>query len=606
MPGLVGVTVQGAYVVRPGVYSLIDASEMVPSRPGPGGIVAALASSDGGDPNLVYEFRTFQEAAAVLRGGSGLSLMARIFRPHSELPGASLVRFIRVGSPSQAELETTGLRFISRDYGRHTNGIALTIESTEQEDRTPRTWAITVEKPADGYRRRYTLGKALWVASSAAEGRLTFDHVAQVAQLWENDDLAATFEYPTDQATLVNLAAWLSSRPGWSARVQGDPALPVRCLDDPPFWEASPINGSGTELLAQQGALVWLLERQDLVLRAEPRPDFPPALAAFSERGPKRKPEWEDWTRYGALSPCPQTYLSGGSGVAADLLAPSDWVEPLVRLLAVEANHLFVASSDPAVHALALQHCQDAASARRKRWRILYAGGGPLEAEEDALAAAQDLDGPVVYAWNGTTVRNPLTGLPEQFGGIGAAAQLCGAAAGSFESEPLTNKPLQSEGLEVPAPNDTTLERLLLGGVTPLAPDPVTGRATIVQALTTYQGGANVAFRKLQGLRIQHAIYRMWQRVLSRFVGYPLDLVTGRLIRGAASGALDQVVRTPQNPGGFLTPGFKEGKEIPAWQNLQVVGDGVDAWILTVEVHPVGETDYILTTTKLTPVQILL
>lgn len=605
MPGLVGVVVQGASVVRPGVYSIVDASEMVPSRPGPGGIVAVLASSDGGDPNLVYEFRNFQEASAVLRGGPGLSLLSRIFRPHSELPGASLVRFIRVGSPTQAEIERAGLRFLSRDFGRHTNGIAITVESEEQGDRTPQTWIVTVEKPADGYRKRYRVGKGLWVRSTASEARLTFDHVARVAHLWEEGSVAATFEYPTDQATLVNLSAWLSGRPGWSARVQGDALLPVRCLDDPYPWEAPAITSGGTELPAQQGALIWILERQDPVLTAEPLP-YEPERMTLRGRGPKKQLEWDETARFRSLSRCPQTYLTGGSGVAADYLAPSDWVEPLDRLLAVEVQHLFVGSSDPAVQALALQHCQDAASARRKRWRILYTGGPPGETEEDALNAAQDLDGPVAYVWNGTILRNPLTGSPEQFGGLGSAAQLCGATAGAFEAEPLTNKPLQSEGLEVPAPSDSTLERLLIGGVTPLAPDPVTGRVTIVQALTTYQGGANVAFRKLQGLRIQHAIYRMWQRVLSRFVGYPLDLVTGRLIRGAASKALDQSVRTPQTPGGFLTPGFKDGQEIPAWQNLQVIGDGVDAWTLTVEVHPVGETDYILTTTKLTPVQISL
>lgn len=604
MPGLVGVAVQGATMVRPGVYSLIDASEMVPARPGPGGIIAALGAADGGDPNLVYEFRSFQEAAAVMRGGAGLSFLARMFRPQSDLPGASLVRFIRVGNPQRAQVDVGGLRFRSRDYGRHANGIAISIQEDFFAGQPTGTWTVTIEKPADRYKKRYAVGKGIWVQSSLAEGKLTFDHAGKVASLWEGGSLAATFEYPSDQVTLLNLAAWISGRSGWSARVTGDASMPVRCLDDPFPGDAPAIPpGGGIALPAHQGALIWLLGRQDPLVTAEALPVEDLVLgggvgaASLLVSGS---------ATFGPLAPCPQTYLAGGMGVAGDLLAPSDWVEPLNRLLAIEAHHLFVGTSDPAVQALALQHCQDAASVRRKRWRILYAGGLPGEREEDALQAAQDLDGPVVYCWNGTTVRNPLTGLPEQFGGLGAAAQLCGAAAGSVESEPLTNKPLQSEGLEIPAPGDSAIERLLIGGVTLLAPDPVTGRATIQQALTTYQGGANVAFRKLQGLRIQHAIFRMWQRVLSRFVGYPLDLSTGRLIRGAASKALDQSVRTPQNPGGFLTPGFKDGKPIPAWQNLQVTGDGIDAWTLAVEAHPVGETDYILTTTTLTPVPISL
>jgi hypothetical protein len=590
LPGLVGVVVQGTTVVRPGVYSQIDASDMVPSRPGTGGIIAVLGSSDGGNPNLIYEFRTFQEAAAVLRGGDTLSLLARMFRPHPELSGASLVRFIRVGNPTQGTLRVGHMNFTSRDYGRHTSGIALTIQADGFGDKLSGTWTITVEKPADGYRKKYSVGKALQVQSAAVNARITFDHASRVAQMWENDAPVASFEYPNDQVTLVNLASWITGRPSWTARVTGDPSMPVRCMDDPIVMNAPVITAGGTALPAQEGALAWVLTHQDPVVTAEVLP----------------------WTKetglvgFGPLTACSQTYLSGGTGVANDVLAPSDWAEPLNRLLSVEAHHLFVASNDPGVQALALQHCQDAASLRRKRWRILYTGGPAGQTEDDALHAAQDLDGPVVYCWNGTTVRNPVTAIPEQFGGLGTAAQLCGAAAGSYEAEPLTNKPLQSEGLEVPAPNDTTIERLLIGGVTLLAPDPVTGQATIVQALTTYQGGANVSFRKLQGLRIQHAIYRMWQQVLSRFIGYPLDLITGRLIRGAGAKALDDSVRTPQNPGGFLTPGFKDGREAPAWQNLQVTTDGIESWTLNVEAHPVGETDYILTVTKLTPVQISL
>ena len=69
---------------------------------------------------------------------------------------------------------------------------------------------------------------------------------------------------------------------------------------------------------------------------------------------------------------------------------------------------------------------------------------------------------------------------------------------------------------------------------------------------------------------------------------------------------MDGSVRSAQNLGGFLTPGFVNGQEVPAWENLQVTGDGMESWNITVTVHPVGETDYITVAVKLTPIQISL
>lgn len=574
MPGAVGIQVGGATVAKPGVYVQIDASAMIPSRPGPGGFVGVAGPADGGIPNRVYEFRSYKEALDVIRAGETLSYLRRIFNPSPDLPGASLVRFVRIGAPTRASLvNSAGLDWTSVDYGRHTNGLSIQIAAG-----TSSPWVVTVRKRLDGFIKSLQIGNGIEVLSSGTLPEIEFDHATREVSLIENSVVLGTFDYITDTVTLTNLVNWINSYAGWSARVKGDPTMPVRYMDNPVGGTA--IGAVYTALEANQGQLIWQLGLYGL-----------PVTAALNAG-----------TVYGDLAVVPETYLSGGTGTSRDTFTSTHWTDALTALSAVEVHHLFLCSSDATVQALGYQHTLDMRTVLRKRYRIYYTGGGTNQTVDLAIAAAPTLDGPCVYCWNGTTVANPITGEPENLGGLGTAAQVCGLAAGNYESEPLTNKALIASNIENINPADSDIDRLLIAGVTPVALDPVTGRPTIVQALTTWQGGANVAYRKLHGLRIQDAIARGFQRVLSQFIGYPLDLTTGNLIKAACAKFLDQSIRSPQNPGGFLTPGTDQ----PAWENLSITGDGIDLWDIQVEVHPVGETTYIKVAVKLTPAAITL
>lgn len=581
MPGQIGINVGGANVVRPGVSVTIDASAMTPDRPNSMGIVGVLGTADGGAPNTVLEFRSFSEAAAVLRGGPILSYLSRIFRPSGDgtIPGAGLVRFVRVGAPTQAAATLAGLVFTSLDYGRHTNGISIQVAVGAYAP-----WDVTIRKRLDGLTRVFSVGNGLSVTSTATTPQVVFDHAAKQVKLYENSVIVATLDYPTDSVTLANVAAFIGARAGWTAQVTGDPSMPARFMDNPPLASAPAILTTATALPASQGALVWQLSNAGFQVSA--------ALAVAGT--------------YGPLSVVAETYLTGATGTNADAVGSTDWTNGLAVMATADVQFLFLATTDTAAQALAYQHVLDMRTVVKKRYRILFLGGAPGQTAAQAMAAAPGLPGPVVYVWNGTVGYNPITGLQEQLGGHGSAAQVLGIAAGSYASEPVTGKALLALGLEFPAPTDSDVSNLLIAGVTPITLDPVYGQAKVEQGITTFQGGANVSFRKLQGLRIQDEIARGFQRVLAGFVGYPLDLVTGQLIKLSASKFLDGSVRTSQNPGGFLTPGFQNGQELPAWENLAVTGDGLELWDITVTVHPVGETDYIRVAVKLAPVQIAL
>ncbi len=580
MPGSIGITVQGQYVVRPGVYSTIDASAMVPVRPGQGGIVGFVGPADGGAPGTVYEFNSYTDAAKVIRNGPSLAYLARIFAPSGFSNGASKVRFVRLGAPTQATLTASGITFLSDDYGRHTNNLSVTIAAGAGT-----TMDVTVGKANDNYTRTYNCGLAVTVSSTATAPKLVFDHAAKQVKMYEGTipAIVATLDYPTGTETLANLASWVAGRAGWTCTITGNPSMPIAYMDNPVLASAPAIVPGGTPLPASQGSLIWQINTDPLC------PISAGTLATYT-----------------TLTAVVQTLFTGGTGTAFDVFTSSDYTTGLIPLESVTVDHLFLADGTLTVQSIGLAHCVKMWNVTRKRWRILYTGGAPNETSTTALANAKSLDGPVCYVWNGSGYVNPSTGLVENLGGLGAAAQVCGMAAGTWESDSLTNKTITAVSLENPNVQDSVIDQLLIGGVTPIAYDPASGAPTIIQAITTYQKDANVSYRKLQGLRIQVGLHKLCQAVLSQFVGAPQDLATGQAIANNVAKALDLRTMSPERPGGLLTQGFSGGKVTPSWSNLRVVGDGLDSWSIFFEAHPVGETAYIPVQIKLTPVLISL
>jgi hypothetical protein len=345
--------------------------------------------------------------------------------------------------------------------------------------------------------------------------------------------------------------------------------------------DSTVVGATAIQLYAAQGQLVYQLASD-------------PQVSAALTTG----------TTYGPLAAVATVNLTGGAGTGQDAYAASDFVSPLAIFEVCDIQHLFLCTSLAAAHALGYQHVLTMRTTKRKRWRIMYAGGPVGQTVAQAILQAQALGGPVCYAWNGTYASNPITGLDENLGGIGTAAQMCGLAAGTSEATSLTYKMLIASALEYPSPGDDDIESLLVGGVCPIVYNPEFGDPIIEQAITTYQGGSNVAYRKLQGLRIQDAISRGFQSILVKYVGGTLDLIAGQRIKAAAGKFLDSEVNSANNPDGYLTQGSSGGKVTPAWEDLTVSTDGLQTWTIRVNPHPVGESAYLLVEVSETPATI--
>ena len=579
MPGPIGVSFGGAQIIRPGVSVRVDASAMVPSQIPSGKTILAAGTSDGGDPSKVYEFSSYADAASVLRAGDALALLARMFAPSPDQSGAGLVRFQRVGSPVAASLTAAGVVFTAEDFGRHTNGISIQISVNAGN---AAAWDVVVRKRADGYARTYTVGLGLSVTSTATTPKIVFDHVNREAKLYENAASVATFPYPTDLVTIAQLSAWINGRTGWTSTVAGDPSMPVSYMDNPLLAAAPAITASATNIPASQGALVWLLNTRDAQVNA-----------ALQTPG-----------TYAALSVQAETALAGGAGTSLDVVTSTDWQKVLTNFESVDGQYLFLATTDPTVQALGNQHAVTVSTLSRKRWRVFVAGGAAGQSYTAAAAQASALDGSTSYCWNGSLVVDPGTGVQKQYGGLGFAAQVCGMCGGLPDCEPLTNKAISADALENPVLSDAVVNALLTAGVTVAALDPIQGGTRIVQALTTYQSGANPLYRTLQGLRIQYHLCRGEQAVLAPLVGQPFDLETGSRAKKKLEAYYDSEVRTATNTEGVLTRSTTDGK---AWKNLSVMGStDIGAWLVDVEAHAVGETDYVLVSNHLTPAVISL
>jgi hypothetical protein len=104
MPENIGVIVNGGQVIKPSVLPLIDTSAMIANQVSPAPPPLMIGVSEGGDPTRIYEFRSFQEALAVLKGGPVLSYVARAFNPSGDkvnVPGAPTLKFIRASSAAR-------------------------------------------------------------------------------------------------------------------------------------------------------------------------------------------------------------------------------------------------------------------------------------------------------------------------------------------------------------------------------------------------------------------------------------------------------------------------------------------------------------------------
>jgi hypothetical protein len=607
-----GVLIDGQRVNIPGVYPEVNVEGMNPPSLGFTGIVGVVAPSDGGLPDTIYTFRNYNEAKAVLRGGRILSYLSRMFQPSSDINGAREVRFIR-GNASAVRASYDWLVggggdyaiFTAMDSGAWTNGIRISsvLSSADSVLITDRESSpvyyvpkvFTVKNVPDKKTYAYTFKNGINLVAPAGSV-FTVDSSERTINLSTNATVVdeTTFD---EVPTFEDLVAWINRHTGWVATCIGAAYYPTETLND--NASAAPdVANLAIFYPAETGLLVYLLNTQNPAISAVLGSEHPSPLVALSEAP-----------------------LTGGVGKGTDKLTTPSLTAALTLAETTSMHLMWIQSSNPALQALLMAHCAAMSTDIARKYRIAVmginftatspydepvAGASSFDAAIAlAIANVQALDGPGVYCLNGSTWANPVTGIQEQLGGLGLAAQVVGMKSGALPGIPITNKTLHSTGLEFPNITDAQKSLILDNCITTIFRNVEDMTTNVLQAITTRQS-VNPMVRTFHGMYICHEIARMEIAVLSKFIGSPLDLSTGQLIKGAMGKALDRVISSGSNPAGYLTEGrLFDGTRVPAWEGLTVSGDSTTGlWTIRVNPHPIGETDFILVVNNLTPAPI--
>jgi hypothetical protein len=540
---------------------------------------------------------------------------------------------------------------ISRDYGAWVNGVKVkTIRlAADSVLKVPGGAAYvpvkaTVSYQTDGSIYNYQIKNGIRIVATVPY-KLSYGQSAtpDLFQFMLLDSGGSTVLQTTnvnfaDVPTLADLARWLNRITGVVATVIGPAYFPSCILDSYLGSAIIPSTTSDTFFKAEEASMAYQLWSTDPLIMPSPTSVVPTPDNSGAIQLPT--PVIQNWTSdlYSAMFDAHvpgalpgsaegdgiESYLANGAGTQYDVMS-TDTVG-LTRALnlaaATECAYIWAQSVDTDVQNLLFMHAQEMSDITKEKYRIFITGmnftsTSPVDGAETAAATVDAavtaavargplLNGPCVFCFDGPKFPNPTNGNSEQLGGLGLAAQMLGMAAGMAPAQPLTNKIINCQGLEFPILSDSQVNDLLLAGVTFPFFAESDGNTKVMQALTTFQTD-DPSFRLLQGLRIQHTVCRLELSVLAEFKGQPLDLEVGERIKSKIAIALDKSILSGGNPNGFLTEGKQNGVTLPAWDGLTVTGDtSTGLWIIDVNLHPVGETDYILVRNKFLPTVIQL
>jgi hypothetical protein len=244
---------------------------------------------------------------------------------------------------------------------------------------------------------------------------------------------------------------------------------------------------------------------------------------------------------------------------------------------------------------------------KARRERLLYVGPALQATPAAFITAAEDLASAnggerVVIVGNQPRDYDFSTGELEDQPGYYLAAFAAGYKSAHRPEESLTNKAITLPGMSFVF-DDEEIEQLLEAGVMVCNYDSDQGRNLIVYGITSYTADATHTLRQVYGMDSMDYLNKKIRLRVAPFVGKVGDRTLVQSIKLAAEGVLIEETR---GLFGVLTPGTDPvtKEDVPSYENLQAVFDGMSVTGVTFECHPVGSNDFVFATATFTPVQI--
>lgn len=557
----------GRLLTSPTVESAIYDAELATAYPGrAGNVVAILGTSEGGSPKETMYFDSPVTARRTLRRGDLLKAVEMAFNPSAEAGSPARVAAVRIEQAVQSSLTLVDdasadvIDLKSTDYGAHTNGIKVTVESGTSAGKR-----VTVQSGEFYFTKDNLTRTPMTVRYAGVEASATVEVTASTLTLAAPDDTMSPVELTlANYRTIRELADAINAQPGFSA-VAAIPSSPVEGVLD----GLDPTSCLSVDL-AIKADLQVIIDWFNTAAR-----DLVQATRST-----------------GAINPPANligTYLTGGANGPAP--TNQDWQDGFDALQATDIQWVVPLNENEDIWQMADAHVQFMSGPGKSERRALVGGGiveGPLQtgisdAQDAAIAINSDR---TALCFPPLLDREPggaLVPIPAYF----LAAKVAGGFAAMNFGSTMTNKVLNVDGIDPVIANVYDSDTLINSGVLSVRK---TQRGFIVaKAISTWLSNDNYNRVELStGVALDY-VARTVREALETFVGRKASPITIHEAITAADSVLRDLAR-PEPVGPGVIVGDADN---PAYRGItaEIEGDILRLWF---ECSPVIPINFVL------------
>lgn len=543
-----GVDFGGYYISLPGAYYQDNVTAAAPNTPPVTPPLVFIGYGYGPKPQTPMTFTNPQDLLNALRGGPAAAFVPFLTQPSPSLNGAQYITFIDASENTQSALTLTNtsgaaaVSLTSTNYGPPSNllqaavaaGSSAGVKVTLYDGFANQTFAG--DNLGVPFLVAYT-GAATGVtyicapATGAASGLFTLSSPVS--------GQSVSFAIGSGGYTTVGqLVAAINGTSYYVAQSLSDTGgqLPTSLL--------SSVSGS---LAAASGTTYTYAD----IVSAQDVPFWVNQFASSLASGALASGAVNSAAYFPAV--IPSTPFTGARGVPP---TNSDYANALNAALNTPAWAVFCDSNTAGVPALLAQHVVTASSPPYGMWRRGFTGSALGDSVATTQSNAEALDSlETCYLYPGIWRTDTATGLNTLYSGLYAAAAAAGMACGNQIALPLTNKPLNANGVEVGL-TQSQLSALQNAGVMAIWQPPRTGTnggvPTILSDVTTWQVDNNVENTSSQQVACRWWLAYSVVSALQRWVGTIASPPTEALILQAVIRTLNALIFTGGASNGVL------------------------------------------------------
>lgn len=544
-----GVSFDGSYIYLPGAYYADDVSAAGFTPPPTTPPLLFIGYGWGPKPKSPITFTNPQDLANALRGSPAAAFVPFMANPSPNLNGVQQVTFIDASENTQsaAALMTSGattqMQFTSNLYGPPSNQMTVQV--------LPGSTAGLKMILFDGWSNSTIVGDNLTVPlqlaySGQATGGVSFNVVTGAASGTFNvtSPIAGeSISVPIGSggfSTTSLLVQYLNGTGNYYAQLLSSTVGELPSLSLTAGSGALPIQTSGGLTYVNVPAylndpIFWANQFASTIVTAASGTQSADVFTSLPVTGAP-------------------TFFSGARGVPP---VNNDYATALNVGLSTPAWAVFCDSNSTAVQALLAQHCETASSVPYGQWRRGFTGSSIGDSVSVTQTNAMNLDSiQMTYVYPGIYRTNTTTGQNQLYSGLYAAAAAAAISAGNIIALPLTNKPLNANGVEqvnAGSPLTTSqLNTLQNSGVMAVWTPNQTGIPTFLSDVTTWQDDNNVENTSAQQVSCRYWLAYSMVNVLQPYVGTIASPFTEINILNAVKSALNALIYTGGSSNGVL------------------------------------------------------